>query len=299
MPPSRSAQDPSLSATCPSPKSTGSESISRINRVRQRRILVHQRRIRVYRRRIRVYRRRIIRIYRHPLPPLGLARSGPDENRHNTSTLPCSPPPGIASLHHLSPHGLPSESISAGSEPISDGILVHQRRIRVYRRRIRVYRRRIIQVYWRGRPHAAPDSHGRDRQWGAAAGPRRPEAAASTIVDGTGGGQLLPAVATLDTESTGVIGTAAAGPRCPRRAWAGSALASGCCCPRWPRRAWGAGCCCRPTLNYASSRPGDAGPAQGVRSCRKAPGRGRVAHVRRVQGAEAGINGAAGKARPL
>ena len=44
-------------------------------------------------------------------------------------------------------------------------------------------------------------------------------------------------------------------------------------------------------------RLGDAGPAQGVRSCRKAPGRGRVARGRRVQGAGAGIDGAAGKAR--
>ena len=43
-------------------------------------------------------------------------------------------------------------------------------------------------------------------------------------------------------------------------------------------------------------RLGDAGPAQGVRSCRKAPGRGRVARGRRVQGAGAGIDRSAGKA---
>ena len=52
----------------------GSESISRINRVCQRRILlrVNQRQIRVNQRRIRVYWRRIIWVYRRPVPPFGL-----------------------------------------------------------------------------------------------------------------------------------------------------------------------------------------------------------------------------------
>ena len=131
---------------------TGSESISRVNRVCLLRILVHQHRIRVYRRRIRVYRRRIIQLVLPPslaggvrtargpgttdrcealatcpLPSLGF---GPDENCHNTSTWSCLPPPrsslpphGLACPHTVSPPSLsaPDPSLSPGSDESANG----------------------------------------------------------------------------------------------------------------------------------------------------------------------------------
>ena len=162
-----------------SPKSAGSESSRKIKRVRQRRILVHQRWIRVYRQRIRVY--PTLSAHDHPsllVPPPSL-RLRPDENCHNTSTLSCSPPPGLASLHPVSPPPTRSRlrvyqrrirvyqrwiqvqkvqdpRLAAGStESVNAGIgqiLVHQRWILVYLRRIRVYRRRDPSLSAQGHP---------------------------------------------------------------------------------------------------------------------------------------------------
>ena len=137
LPPSQSALDPSLSLDYLRRVRVHPRRIRvyqrccSINLVYQRRILFHQRRILVYRRQIRVYQRRIIRVYRRPLPPLGL---GPMK----TVT---TPPPGLARLHPVSQafsvalHTVspaPTRSLlRAGSYSISSNNLVCQRRILV------------------------------------------------------------------------------------------------------------------------------------------------------------------------